>query len=139
MALLSGFAGVYTEVSFQSTEFAPLLFGDAARVLKMNLYLESFQSQHSLNDSQTEFMSWLFSDYDNYLDWGCTEMSADWNPQLYGQKVLNWSVLLLFWQAIIKKRPSRNINVQNFWLYVFGMIFNALAIVTQDFDAVVNK
>lgn len=44
-----------------------------------------------------------------------------------------------FWQAIIKKRPSRNINVQNFWLYVFGMAFNAVAIVIQDFDAVANK
>lgn len=42
-------------------------------------------------------------------------------------------------QAIIKKRPSRNINVQNFWLYVFGMIFNAFAIMTQDFDAVMNE
>ena len=42
-------------------------------------------------------------------------------------------------QAKIKKRPSRNINVQNFWLYVFGMIFNAFAIVIQDFDAVMNK
>jgi len=37
MALLSGFAGVYTEVSFQSTEFTPLSFGDAAHVLKTNL------------------------------------------------------------------------------------------------------
>ena len=42
-------------------------------------------------------------------------------------------------QAIMKKRPSRNINVQNFWLYVFGMAFNAVAILIQDFDAVVNK
>ncbi|KAL7237242.1 hypothetical protein ACSBR2_003517 [Camellia fascicularis] len=42
-------------------------------------------------------------------------------------------------QAIIKKRPSRNINVQNFWLYVFGMCFNAIAILIQDFDAVMNK
>ncbi|PKI66516.1 hypothetical protein CRG98_013080, partial [Punica granatum] len=41
--------------------------------------------------------------------------------------------------AIIKKRPSRNINVQNFWLYIFGMIFNAIAIFIQDFDAVMNK
>ncbi|KVH88581.1 Nucleotide-sugar transporter, partial [Cynara cardunculus var. scolymus] len=41
--------------------------------------------------------------------------------------------------AIIKKRPSRNINVQNFWLYVFGMAFNVVAILIQDFDAVVNK
>ncbi|XWS54440.1 hypothetical protein CRYUN_Cryun10bG0089500 [Craigia yunnanensis] len=41
--------------------------------------------------------------------------------------------------AIIKKRPSRNINVQNFWLYIFGMAFNAVAILVQDFDAVMNK
>ncbi|GFS37664.1 calcium-dependent protein kinase family protein [Actinidia rufa] len=45
----------------------------------------------------------------------------------------------VYTEAIIKKRPSRNINVQNFWLYVFGMAFNAVAILIQDFDAVVNK
>uniref|UniRef100_A0A0V0I6E2 Putative CMP-sialic acid transporter 4-like n=1 Tax=Solanum chacoense TaxID=4108 RepID=A0A0V0I6E2_SOLCH len=45
----------------------------------------------------------------------------------------------VYTEAIIKKRPSRNINVQNFWLYVFGMIFNAFAIMTQDFDAVMNN
>nr|GLL45248.1 CMP-sialic acid transporter 4-like [Ipomoea trifida] len=45
----------------------------------------------------------------------------------------------VYTEAIIKKRPSRNINVQNFWLYVFGMIFNAIAIVIQDFDQVANK
>ncbi|CBI37728.3 hypothetical protein VitviT2T_003280 [Vitis vinifera] len=45
----------------------------------------------------------------------------------------------VYTEAIIKKRPSRNINVQNFWLYVFGMVFNAVAIVIQDFDAVMNK
>lgn len=48
-------------------------------------------------------------------------------------------MLFLYLQAIMKKRPSRNINVQNFWLYVFGMAFNAVAIVIQDFDAVMNK
>ncbi|XP_031473570.1 CMP-sialic acid transporter 2-like [Nymphaea colorata] len=42
-------------------------------------------------------------------------------------------------QAIIKKRPSRNINVQNFWLYVFGMVFNVAAIFIQGFDVVLNK
>ena len=42
-------------------------------------------------------------------------------------------------QAIIKKRPSRNINVQNFWLYIFGMLFNLVAICVQDFGAVINK
>lgn len=45
----------------------------------------------------------------------------------------------VYTEAIIKKRPSRNINVQNFWLYVFGMAFNVVAILIQDFDAVVNK
>ncbi|GMN50124.1 hypothetical protein TIFTF001_019278 [Ficus carica] len=45
----------------------------------------------------------------------------------------------VYTEAIIKKRPSRNINVQNFWLYIFGMAFNAIAIVVQDFDAVMNK
>ncbi|KAL6963574.1 CMP-sialic acid transporter 2 [Sarracenia purpurea var. burkii] len=45
----------------------------------------------------------------------------------------------VYTEAIIKRRPSRNINVQNFWLYVFGMGFNAIAILIQDFDAVMNK
>ncbi|XP_073037843.1 CMP-sialic acid transporter 4-like [Primulina eburnea] len=45
----------------------------------------------------------------------------------------------VYTEAIVKKRPSRNINVQNVWLYVFGMVFNAVAILVQDFDAVVNK
>ncbi|CAA6667947.1 unnamed protein product [Spirodela intermedia] len=45
----------------------------------------------------------------------------------------------VYTEAIMKKRPSRNINVQNFWLYVFGMIFNVIAIFVQDFDAVMNK
>ncbi|KNA05615.1 hypothetical protein SOVF_188690 [Spinacia oleracea] len=45
----------------------------------------------------------------------------------------------VYTEAIIKKRPQRNINVQNFYLYVFGMIFNAIAIVIQDFDEVANK
>ncbi|PNY04366.1 CMP-sialic acid transporter 4-like protein [Trifolium pratense] len=45
----------------------------------------------------------------------------------------------VYTEAIIKKRPARNINVQNFWLYIFGMGFNVVAILVQDFDAVVNK
>lgn len=45
----------------------------------------------------------------------------------------------VYTEAIIKKRPSRNINVQNFWLYIFGMLFNLVAICVQDFDAVMNK
>ncbi|KAH7387480.1 hypothetical protein KP509_16G025000 [Ceratopteris richardii] len=45
----------------------------------------------------------------------------------------------VYTEVIIKKRPSRNINVQNFWLYIFGIIFNAFAIFIQDFDAVMEK
>ncbi|KAF8669347.1 hypothetical protein HU200_051688 [Digitaria exilis] len=45
----------------------------------------------------------------------------------------------VYTEAIIKKRPSRNIYVQNFWLYIFGMLFNLVAIFLQDFGAVINK
>ncbi|CAN6445778.1 unnamed protein product [Victoria cruziana] len=45
----------------------------------------------------------------------------------------------VYTEAIIKKRPSRNINVQNFYLYIFGMVFNVAAIFIQDFDDVLNK
>ncbi|RCV13662.1 hypothetical protein SETIT_2G363700v2 [Setaria italica] len=45
----------------------------------------------------------------------------------------------VYTESIIKKRPSRNINVQNFWLYIFGMVFNLVAICVQDFGAVINK
>ncbi|XWS39660.1 hypothetical protein CRYUN_Cryun18bG0074200 [Craigia yunnanensis] len=45
----------------------------------------------------------------------------------------------VYTEAIIKKRPSRNINVQNFWLYIFGIAFDAVAILIQDFDAVMNN
>ncbi|KAM4071064.1 hypothetical protein ACB094_11G033400 [Castanea mollissima] len=44
----------------------------------------------------------------------------------------------VYTEVILKKHPSRNINVQNFWLYIFGMVFSAVAIVIQDFDMVVN-
>nr|POE81308.1 cmp-sialic acid transporter 2 [Quercus suber] len=45
----------------------------------------------------------------------------------------------VYTEAINEKRPSRNINVQKKILYVFGMLFSIVAIVTQDFDAVMNK
>jgi len=45
----------------------------------------------------------------------------------------------VYTELIIKKRPSRNINVQNFWLYIFGMIFNVGAMLTQDYDEIMNK
>lgn len=53
--------------------------------------------------------------------------------------IRNVFIYLCNLQAIIKKRPSRNINVQNFWLYIFGVIFNLVAICVQDYDAVMNK
>ncbi|XP_072970155.1 CMP-sialic acid transporter 2 [Typha angustifolia] len=45
----------------------------------------------------------------------------------------------VYTEAIMKKRPSRNINVQNFWLYIFGVLFNLIAICVQDYDDVMNK
>jgi len=50
-----------------------------------------------------------------------------------------YSFMFLTIQVIIKKHPSRNINAQNFWLYIFGMLFNLVVICVQDFDAVMNK
>ncbi|KAJ4715818.1 CMP-sialic acid transporter-like protein [Melia azedarach] len=81
---------------------------------------------------------------------GCTTAQLNSNSDRVLQTPLQgWTMAIVmallsgfagvYTEAIIKKRPSRNINVQNFWLYVFGMIFNAVAIVTQDFDAVMNK
>ncbi|CAO2814788.1 unnamed protein product [Amaranthus hypochondriacus] len=81
---------------------------------------------------------------------GCTTAQLNSNSDhvlqtpLYGWIMAIVMALLsgfagVYTEAIIKKRPQRNINVQNFYLYVFGMIFNAIAIVIQDFDAVANK
>uniref|UniRef100_A0A9I9D5U7 Uncharacterized protein n=1 Tax=Cucumis melo TaxID=3656 RepID=A0A9I9D5U7_CUCME len=55
----------------------------------------------------------------------------------YNHGTLEW-ICWSVHEAIIKKRPSRN-DVQNFWLYVFGMAFNAIAMMIQDFDAIANK
>nr|GFA11728.1 CMP-sialic acid transporter 4-like [Tanacetum cinerariifolium] len=45
----------------------------------------------------------------------------------------------VYTKAIKKKRFSKNTNVHNCWLYVFGMVFNVVAILVQDLYAVVNK
>ncbi|KAI3795642.1 hypothetical protein L1987_38298 [Smallanthus sonchifolius] len=81
---------------------------------------------------------------------GCT--TAQLNPSsdhVLQTPFLGWMMAIImallsgfagvYTEAIIKKRPLRNINVQNFWLYVFGMIFNVVAMLTQDFDAIVSK
>eukprot|EP00899_Mesostigma_viride_P013910 jgi/Mesvir1/2251/Mv11539-RA.4 len=45
----------------------------------------------------------------------------------------------VYTELIIKKRPQRNINVQNVYLYVFGIFFNVLAIFMQDSDQVIER
>ncbi|XP_078178829.1 CMP-sialic acid transporter 4-like [Carex rostrata] len=45
----------------------------------------------------------------------------------------------VYTEAIMKKRLSRNINVQNFWLYIFGMAFNFIWIWIHDFDDILEK
>ncbi|GLJ08461.1 hypothetical protein SUGI_0089220 [Cryptomeria japonica] len=45
----------------------------------------------------------------------------------------------VYTELIIKKRPSRNINAQNFWLYIFGMIFSAGAMFAQDDEEIRNN
>ncbi|CAH2076673.1 unnamed protein product [Thlaspi arvense] len=99
-----------------------------------------------------------FSDRLSEIQWagfillccGCTTAQLNSNSDRVLQTSLpGWTMAIVmallsgfagvYTEAIIKKRPSRNINVQNFWLYVFGMAFNAIAIVIQDFDAVANN
>ncbi|GAB2219295.1 hypothetical protein Drorol1_Dr00006930 [Drosera rotundifolia] len=81
---------------------------------------------------------------------GCTTAQLNSNSdQVLQTPVQGWVMAIVmavlsgfagvYTEAIIKKRPQRNINVQNFWLYVFGMAFNLVAILVQDFDAVINK
>lgn len=46
----------------------------------------------------------------------------------------------VYTEAIMKKTPTRNVHVQNFWLYIFGITFTALAIVlTQDFKNILER
>lgn len=81
---------------------------------------------------------------------GCTTAQLNSNSDRVLQTPLQGLVMAIvmallsgfagvYTEAIMKKRQSRNVNVQNFWLYVFGMAFNAMAIVIQDFDTVVDK
>ena len=42
----------------------------------------------------------------------------------------------VYTELIMKKRPQRNVNVQNVYLYMFGVIFNIFAIFLYDYDAV---
>lgn len=81
---------------------------------------------------------------------GCTTAQLDSSSdRVFQTPIQGWMMAIVmallsgfagvYTEAIMKKRPSRNINVQNFWLYIFGMAFNAIAILVQDFDAVLNK
>jgi len=45
----------------------------------------------------------------------------------------------VYTELIMKTRPQRNINVQNVYLYAFGVLFNLAAIWLYDYDAVVGK
>ncbi|XP_020962363.1 CMP-sialic acid transporter 4 [Arachis ipaensis] len=100
-------------------------------------------SAHSLESSQ-DYSIDLALLYPYFLDYFPTISFRDFEAAKRGIFGIGAYLILSvftrqYWQAIIKKRPSRNINVQNFWLYIFGMGFNAIAILVQDFDAVMNK
>jgi len=45
----------------------------------------------------------------------------------------------VYTEMIIKKRPQRSINVQNFYLYSFGIVFNMMAIFMYDNSQVMEK
>ena len=45
----------------------------------------------------------------------------------------------VYTELIMKKTPQRNVNVQNVYLYMFGVIFNVFAIFLYDYDAVFGQ
>ncbi len=45
----------------------------------------------------------------------------------------------VYTELIIKKRPQRSINVQNFYLYIFGIFFNLMTIVFYDNHQIMEK
>lgn len=45
----------------------------------------------------------------------------------------------VYTELIMKKQPKRNVNVQNIYLYVFGILFNVFAIFLYDSDAVFEQ
>ncbi|KQJ95839.1 hypothetical protein BRADI_3g19338v3 [Brachypodium distachyon] len=117
----------------------------AAFVLLCAGCTSSTQSDHVL---QTPIQGWMMATVScnrgdiqfRYLDYyrkGLTQLS-EMIFFLAGDGSSMWFAGV-YTEAIIKKRPSRNINVQNFWLYIFGLVFNLVAICVQDYDEVMNK
>ena len=45
----------------------------------------------------------------------------------------------VYTELIMKKQPKRNVNAQNVYLYLFGVIFNMVAIFLYDYDAVFGR
>ncbi|GBG84187.1 hypothetical protein CBR_g38158 [Chara braunii] len=45
----------------------------------------------------------------------------------------------VYTELIIKARPQRNINVQNFYLYTFGILFNLFIIFVHDYHDIADK
>ena len=45
----------------------------------------------------------------------------------------------MYTELIMKKQPKRNVNAQNVYLYLFGVIFNMVAIFLYDYDAVFGR
>lgn len=45
----------------------------------------------------------------------------------------------VYTELIMKRRPQRNVNVQNIYLYMFGILFNTITIFVYDYDAVVGN
>ena len=45
----------------------------------------------------------------------------------------------VYTELIMKTRPQRNINVQNLYLYAFGVVFNLVLIYFADYEAVIGR
>ncbi|KAJ3693352.1 hypothetical protein LUZ60_008832 [Juncus effusus] len=80
---------------------------------------------------------------------GCINAQMDPSTTGINVSIVGWIMAIImallsglagvYTEKIMKNRVSRNINVQNFWLYVFGMLFNLIFIIMKDFDDVIEK
>eukprot|EP00898_Chlorokybus_atmophyticus_P002962 jgi/Chlat1/3667/Chrsp24S03842 len=81
---------------------------------------------------------------------GCTiTQMTNQSDRVFDTGVTGWVIAVfmallsgaagVYTELIIKKRPARNINVQNVYLYLFGIFFNVIAIFVQDYDHVASK
>jgi len=117
------------------------------------LYMEppSYQILKNLNIITTGICYQMFLHKNlNALQWsallllslGCavTQLAGD-SDRVFATPMRGFSIAVImailsgaagvYTELVMKRRPQRNINVQNLYLYLFGILFNALALLQE--------